>query len=336
MNAIHEGTTGLLSDLEDSDPENDSTQTYKQHEQNEVQFNAEESADNLDEKIDTIAQDALNGLEDSFVGDDPVLDNIEEGFDDLQERDSHEVNQAIDQVYGSDFGEPQEDEDQGGSPHLSEQDENDDDLELIESRQISVVEIDSEDEIENLEETEIISKGENPKKLPPVNSHLDDLVLEKPVIVVAGKTEYLLVPELEGKEEYPGFDILFDNNQVMSWLLADFVDALYHSDAFDGLNISSDEDLLKVSFNQVFSITHGDERIPDIALVEVIQTVREYIAKKTGAAELKITLGCDESPGTIYERLSREVGQKRSASFEEEEYDRSSKQMKLTEPEHEL
>lgn len=335
MNAIYEETTGLLSDLEDSGPENDSTHTYKEHKQNEVQFNAEESAEDLDEKIDTIAQDALNGLDEDSVKDAAVLDTTEQGIENPLERDSHEAHQAIKQVYESEPEESQDDEDQGAYSQLSEQDENDDDLELIESRQISVVEIDSEDEIENLEETETNSKEESSKRLPLITSNLNELILEKPVVVVAGKTEYLLVPELDGREEYPDLDILFDRSEVISWLLVDFVDALYHSDAFDGLNFSSDDDLLKVNFNLVFSITHGDERIPDLALVEVLQTVQDYIAN-TGAGELKITLGCDESPVAIYERISREVGQKRSASFEEEEGDRSSKQMKLMEQEQEL
>lgn len=335
MMSNFEESTGLLSDLDEGDVLSNSTPNISR-----IEASENESAKEITESgdiNDIIEQDEIKALGTPEL----KRSNLETGNEAEDEENGSQkrtfdengkLGEAIEYPSNTEEEQPREvwdhtshegeisDDEQGehqDDVHDDNDNDNDDygDVELIGSRQISVVEIDSEDEIENLEETEALTK--EVKGSPGIHDRAPSF--QSPIIVEAGEAKYLLVAESEDADEFSDLQWLFEREQIESWLLFDFLNALRQSDVFEDLKPRNEEDLLNVSFDNLLTVTQGDHRTSDLDLTEVLLTTQKYVTKRSKDDNpLTLTLSLDESPLALFDRLSREVGRKRSVSMEEE------------------
>ncbi|KAF3985468.1 hypothetical protein FT663_05056 [Candidozyma haemuli var. vulneris] len=365
----HEETTGLLSDLEDSEQQDLSTNLP--HLDTKHEFLEEKITDaNLDIDDEEVpatseeltrqavvsAEQAIQDLQDEqgaenewndndkpedSIGDiagslddvsdaDPDLndnepivpENEEEGFaSDEPQSDFEEDSQDLQHVSGEQYDDERDAESSG------------DDIELLGSRQVSVVEIDSEDEIENLEESETFgteSRVDDSTAVTDTTNGIQSFSL--PTIVTTGKKEYLLVPHPSFDKSSSNLPSLFAGEELSSTiLLGEFMSKLSETEAYWELNPELNDDFLKLTFNDIFTVSSSDHRADHLSLTEVVSNVQHFKNRHNDEdSPVVIRLSYDESPVAVYERLLQTLDGQSDSPLVEPESDQIAKKRRYS------
>lgn len=214
--------------------------------------------------------------------------------------------------------------DQENNDENSDDSGSDDDLELLGSRQVSVVEIDSEDEIENLEESELFQKEESliPLHSGPAES-CSIRLLEKPVLVATLRNEYLLVSELNNREGvFPDHQAILLREKLTNALMRDVFRSLRSSSVMNDIRELDYDDYLRLTVNKDLTFNEKDSRIQHVSFLRILEGIQQLSEMGSdGNSFVKITVELDENPVSKLERLRKAFRDEPPASMHPKPFD---------------
>lgn len=376
-------STGLLSDLDEEDfvkVQNASFEPSRDEGEEDLQQDINTDL-NMDQKDFARHDDPEIGLpvntanpelshfagndapnaERSFIGDEPQDPNKIE-YEDTNEESEKDEQASVGEYYeeNDDQGEtanelddekleenanPSDDEFLDG--HSVKDDVSENDVELLGSRHGSVIEIDSEDEIENLEEIEGDEKASGKAYERREKLTVEAKVPLESVTVDTGTTKYALITESDNGAQnsellalFSEDDLFFDHGETKPVTIKDLINLIVKSHAVRDLPLNRVDDRLRITFNNIFTVTQHDSRTDNILFTEVLSMVRLYTELTEGQpGPMTISLDIDENPLANYDRLWEEIESSRGLAalrgrtrkdMESDDYDEATKKRKIS------
>lgn len=309
--------------------------------------------------------DAPNA-ERSFIGDEPQDPNKIE-YEDTNEESEKDEQAAFDMESVGEYYEENDDQgdtanelddeklEENANPsddefldgHSVKDDVSENDVELLGSRHASVIEIDSEDEIENLEEIEGDEKASGKAYERREKLTVEAKVPLESVTVDTGITKYALITEPDNGAQnsellalFSEDDLFFDHGETKPVTLKDLINLIVKSHAVRDLPLNRVDDRLRITFNNIFTVTQHDSRTDNILFTEVLSMVRLYTELTEGQpGPMTISLDIDENPLAKYDRLWEEIESSRGPAalrgrtrkdMESDDYDEATKKRKIS------
>lgn len=251
----------------------------------------------------------------------------DEGFEHFEGHDG-EFNQTIDQD-AEVKGEGESEDHYDDSEDALNTDQESDDLEIVGSREVSVVDVDSEDEIDNLEE--VYNEDHDTQS--------NDINLTIPVVLIIKDDRFLLLPNRgETNEETRELSPLFTEQEIYQITLRKFFDMIHTNTLLKEAYDIKDEAEIVLDIGQYLQICEDNRTIDDLRLLDVIDSVHQLLSNSGSPQTLQISISLRQKFVTRYIQLLQAAKSGKSVSqlvseysFELADEDNQPKKRKLTE-----